>query len=84
MRLKNNKKPIIKFNGGNPVALCNGCRSMMCYVSFVETEKNGVDKWVVRYNIANGSGYMVTTNIGDDVPIYCDKCSDLLSIRLNQ
>ena len=26
-------KPIIKFNGGKPVALCNRCFCMMCYVS---------------------------------------------------
>ena len=30
------KKPIIKFNGGNPVTLCNECRKILSYVKYNE------------------------------------------------
>ena len=30
------KKPIIKFNGGNPVTLCNECSKIVSYVKYNE------------------------------------------------
>ena len=40
------KKPIIKFNGGNPVSICNECRKILSYVKYNEdrTEYVNVDE----------------------------------------
>lgn len=32
------KKPIIKFNGGNPVTLCNECSKILSYVKYNENK----------------------------------------------
>lgn len=32
--MKNN--PIIKFNGGNPVALCEKCRTIIDYITYID------------------------------------------------
>lgn len=31
-------KPIIKLNGGNPVALCEKCRTIIDYVTYIDDE----------------------------------------------
>lgn len=31
-------KPIIKLNGGNPVALCEKCRTIIDYITYIDDE----------------------------------------------
>ena len=70
-------KPIIKFNGGAPIALCNRCFTIICYVSC--TDEDGDECKVLR---PYGDDYSIT--IGDKVPIYCNKCKELLKYSLNE
>jgi hypothetical protein len=83
MRIEGNKKPIIKFNDGNPVALCNRCRVMMCYVIVVKKDDEQ-DKWVVGERGTSQLGDLVKTTAGKTPPIYCDECSKLLNMNLNE
>jgi invasion protein IalB len=74
------KTPIIKFNGGEPIALCNRCFVIMCYVTCTE---EGEDCKVLRAN----SGVLfdnTSAKKGDAVPIYCDQCDKLLKYALNE
>jgi hypothetical protein len=74
--------PIIKFNGGNPVAICNVCRVVMCYVSC--TEKDG-EYCKVREPLTNNNGEdYISTPIGETPPLYCGKCETLLNYSLNE
>jgi hypothetical protein len=70
-------KPIIKFNGGAPIALCNRCFTIICYVSC--TDEDGDDCNVLR---PYGDDYSIT--IGGKVPIHCNKCKELLKYSLNE
>ena len=68
-------KQIIKFNGGKPVALCNRCSHMMCYVSCVEKDLDKEGNCVViekRYR-GNGEEY-IKTLLGQNPPLFCDQC----------
>jgi hypothetical protein len=71
-------KPILKLNGGNPIALCNRCFCVMCYIScdIQDLDING-DCVVIERN-GNSDGDYITTPIGKTPPPYCDKCRDLL------
>ena len=69
-------KPIIKFNGGAPVALCNRCFTIICYVSC--TEEDGDECKVLRPYRDD----LVTR--GDKTPTHCDKCKELLKYSLNE
>ncbi len=64
--------PIIKLNGGNPIALCNRCFIIMCYVSC--TENDGEFCKVLKLN----SNYTDSV-VGDETPVYCNKCKELLT-----
>lgn len=64
--------PIIKFNSGNPIALCNRCFVIMCYVSC--TEKDGEFCKVLSPN-----DKYTTSVAGDETPLYCNKCKELLT-----
>jgi len=67
-------KPILKLNGGHPIALCNRCFCIMCYIScdINDLDING-DCIVIERN-----GNHIKTPIGKTPPPYCDKCRDLL------
>jgi hypothetical protein len=69
-------KPIIKYNGGNPVALCNRCFCMMCFVTIKETDKG--DEYVIIDKRGILDTYYTSANIGDNPPSFCDKCQNLL------
>ena len=71
-------KPIIKYNGGNPVALCNRCFCMMCYVSCAN------DNCVVIERRGLGGVDYITTPLGNPPPPYCDECKDLFNFSLNE
>jgi hypothetical protein len=63
--------PIIKLNGGNPVALCNVCRAMMCYVSCREEDGEFCKvKEIINLDY-------ITTPIGQTPPSVCNKCNNL-------
>ena len=79
MKMKPN--PIIKFNGGEPVALCNRCSAMMCYVSC--REEDGEFCKVKEIRNLNGVDY-IKTPIGKTPPPFCDKCELLLNYSLNE
>ena len=65
--------PAIKFNGGNPVAICNHCAVIMCYVSCTEKDpKYGI---VIRHNPNRVGGFYTTSPIGQTPPLYCDTCA---------
>ena len=72
-----NQKPIIKFNGGNPVALCNRCFTIICYVRC--TEEDGEYGKVLRQYREE-----LTLPIGSPSPTHCDKCKELLKYTLNE
>lgn len=69
-------KPIIKFNGGNPIALCNRCFCIMCYVACANNDIE--DKCVVVERKSVGGIDLIDTGIGKDVPPFCSVCSNLL------
>jgi hypothetical protein len=73
--------PKIKFNGGEPVALCNRCSAMMCYVSC--REEDGEFCKVKEIRNLNGVNY-IKTPIGKTPPPFCDKCEMLLNYSLNE
>jgi len=70
-------KPIIKFNGGAPIALCNRCFNIICYVSC--TDEDGDECKVLR---PYGDDYSIT--IGGKVQIYCNKCTVIISTGLTE
>lgn len=72
--------PIIKFNGGKPVAICNNCSVMICYVKC--TEKDG--EYCKITEVRNLHGIELTTrNIGEVPPPYCYNCETLFTYSLN-
>ena len=71
-------KPIIKFNGGQPVALCNRCFCMMCYVSCTEKDYDKEGNCVVIERRGTMEGDYISTPIGKVPPSFCDKCCKLL------
>lgn len=72
--------PLIHFNNGEPIALCNRCFAMMCYV---DCDKNAENCKVVEIRDLNGVKY-ITTPIGKTPPPYCNKCELLLNYSLNE
>jgi hypothetical protein len=73
--------PILKFNGGNPVALCNKCSVIMCYVSC--REQDGKYGFILRHNPNNNNGFYSTKPIGQTPPLYCDECEALINSAIN-
>ena len=71
-------KPNIKFNGGRPVALCNRCFCMMCYVSCAKKDLDEEGNCVVIERRGIGETDYISTPIGQVPPPYCDTCKDLL------
>ena len=63
--------PLIKFNGGSPVAICNRCSVIMCKVSC--SEEDGDDCKVI-----SNTEFLTKIQIGDKPPLYCDGCRELL------
>lgn len=76
--------PIIKFNGGKPVALCNRCFAMMCYVSCTENDYETEGNCVVIDVRGDGNEDFISTPIGKVPPPYCDKCTKLLTYSINE
>lgn len=72
--------PLIQFNNGDPIALCNRCFAIMCYVN---CDKNAENCKVTEIRDLNGVKY-TTTPIGDTPPSYCDKCELLFTYSLNE
>ena len=60
-----NRKPVIKFNSGNPVALCLKCSVIMCYIDVSEGKNE-----VYRTN----SSSIDELKEGDKIPLYCKDC----------
>lgn len=76
--------PIIKFNGGAPIALCNRCFIMICNVMYVG-EGKGVEGYVVSEPKYDHFGDPCTTQQrGSMPPVYCDKCTKLLTYSMNE
>lgn len=73
--------PIIKFNGGNAVALCNRCYIIMCFVSCNEGDQDCV---VEEINGNDEGPYISETLLGKTPPIYCEKCKQLLTYSVNE
>lgn len=73
------KKPIIKYNNGNPIALCNRCFCIMCFVVCDNWEFNEGDNCVVLERKTLGNIDVISTPIGRTPPLYCNKCNDLLN-----
>ncbi len=76
--------PLIKFNSGKPVALCNRCFAIMCYVSCTEDDYKKEGNCVVMEVIDDGKESFITTEIGKVPPVYCDKCNKLLTYSINE
>lgn len=72
--------PIIKLNGGNPIALCNRCFSIICYVYTDDYETAKPEDYKVLKQYRED----ISTPIGGKVPIHCDKCKELLKYSLNE
>ena len=68
-------KPIIKSNDGYPIALCNRCYCIICYVKCVEEEN-----CIVLEPYKNNT----KKSLGSQVPVHCDGCEKLLSYSLNE
>lgn len=73
--------PIIKFNSDEPVALCNKCSAIMCYVTCKDKE----DKFCKVKEIRNLNGVdYISTPIGKTPPPYCNMCDNLFNFSLNE
>ena len=77
-------KPIIKFNGGSPIALCNRCFIMMCYVTYNEADGKDAEAKVVNSKFDYDGNLCTSAAKGSTPPIYCDKCEKLLKYSLNE
>ena len=75
-------KPIIKFNGGSPIALCNRCFIMMCYVTY--EGEDGEDAKVVSSKFDYEGNLCTSVPKGETPPVHCDKCKKLLNYSLNE
>jgi hypothetical protein len=74
-----NKKPLIKFNNGKPIALCNRCFSIMCFVSCPDGDDlDGDNNCVVIERRGHGDEEFITTPLGEKPPVYCKKCEKFL------
>ena len=71
-------KPIIKFNDGHPIALCNRCFLMMCFVDSMN------DNCVIVEIRNDGKENFTSVPIGQRPPAYCDKCDKLLTYSINE
>jgi hypothetical protein len=71
-------KPIIKFNSGQPVALCNRCFCMMCYVSCENDNDLNEHNCVVIEKRSYGDVNLTSVNIGEPPPSFCDACIKFL------
>lgn len=73
-------KPIIRYDGDSPIALCNRCFIVMCSVSSDDEDSARVVTSKLDYE-----GHLCTSaKKGSRVPIYCDKCKKLLTYSLNE
>lgn len=72
--------PMIKRNGGNPIALCNRCSAIMCYVSC--KEEDGEFCKVKEVRSMNNVDY-IKTPVGETPPPFCQQCDMLFSYSLN-
>ena len=72
--------PLIQFNNVEPIALCNRCFAIMCYV---DCDNDAENCRVVEIRSLNGVKY-TKTSIGSIPPPYCDMCDLLLSYSLNE
>ena len=70
-------KPKISISFGEPVAICNRCNAIMCFVT-CKHDKCKVTE--IRTN--NGVPY-ISTKIGKEPPLYCLNCDLLINIKLN-
>lgn len=77
-------KPIIKFNGGCPVALCNRCFIIMCYVSCADKDLDRDGNCVVIEHNGDAERMYTKSPIGEAPPLYCDRCKELLTYTLNE
>lgn len=73
------KKPLIKFNNGKPIALCNRCFCIMCFVSCENDKFDENANCVVLERRMYGDDELITTPIGKTPPSYCKKCNELLN-----
>ena len=73
----NKPKPLIKFNGGNPIALCNRCFCIMCYVSCTDDNIDSEDCVVIERRGLGDEDY-ISTPIGKTPPSFCNSCYELL------
>jgi hypothetical protein len=75
-------KPIINLNNGDPTARCNRCFIIICYVMFIGDSE---EECVIRdVNYDHFDEPCTLAKIGDEVPLYCEKCSKLLKYTLNE
>ena len=72
--MKKRPNPKIDLNYGEPVAICNKCSAIMCYVDCSE----GTGEWckVKEVRSLNGNPY-ISTPIGQTPPPYCASCDNL-------
>lgn len=78
--MKRKTTPLIRLNGGKPVALCNRCSVIMCYLSC--DEKDGEFCKIKEVNMLDDLKY-TSTPIGEEPPIYCDRCDLFYNYSLN-
>ena len=71
-------KPLIKFNDGKPIALCNRCFCIMCYVSCDVEDFEVEGKCTVIKRNGDGDADYIDTPIGKVPPAYCNSCNFLL------
>ena len=74
-------KPILKFNSGNPIALCNKCMVTMYYVSC--REQDGEYGIILRQIPNRDNGFYSTKPIGQTTPLFCDECEVLINSTTN-
>jgi hypothetical protein len=72
-------KPIIVDNKGTLVARCNRCFIIICYLKC-----NDEDCVVIDFNYDHFEDNCCPVNLGDEPPLYCEKCTKLLKYTLNE
>lgn len=76
--------PLIKFNDGKPIALCNRCFRILCYVSCLDNDVDDYLNCVVIDKMNDNESDYISTPLGSVPPPYCDTCNQLFTYSLNE
>lgn len=72
---------MIKFTDDKPVALCNRCFIIICYLA---CDGEDEETCVIIEKNGNDDGPYTSVKIGKKPPAYCSACENLFKYTLNE